>query len=344
MRANLKYNFISARSLVCVLLCLFAALCLGGCKGKQEAELFEIPRDIYERESFQTVEVMRGDLKPVLSLTLKPSEMEEINESVNASELRVKQIYVSLGDFVNVGDPLISFNSEETEKKIRELETTLEDKELQLSHYLRLYEQDFDEHDDKYAVRIEELADEVEIAKGYLSEERSRYNANQLYASKAGTVSYISKSVMGGYAKPGETLVTIVCGDNTFDTLVDSSEYFSIGDTFTAVQGDMEVPVEVVEVLPESEERNRVVFRPALSSGVSLGGASMSLEIAKSEYKGAIYVPREAVKTSEQGNYVYVVKDNGFPEITPVVAGETVDDVIIIREGLEGTERVALKE
>lgn len=327
-----------------ILILIVLCMSLSGCTRAQGAQMIPVPRDIYQREDYQSVEVKKGDLKPVLSLSLIPSEVESVNESVNLNDLHVKEIFVSLGQQVNAGDPLISFNSEDIEKEIRSLESTVEEKELQLNHYLRLYTEDFDKHDEKYSVKIEELKDELEIARSYLNEEQERYQSNQLYASKGGVISYISRNVLGGYAKPGDTLVTIESGGDVFYAIVDSQEPLNVGDSFTATQGNMEIPVEITEIVSESDKSNRVIFKPIVSGDISFGNARMDVEISKTEYHDALYIPRKAVNSSGDDFFVYVVKENGFLDIRPIKIGEEVDDMVIVKEGLAESERVTIRQ
>ena len=55
---------------------------------------------------------------------------------------------------------------------------------------------------------------------------------------------------------------------------------------------------------------------------------------------GAIVVPSSAVQTGQTGQFVYVVKDDRTAELRPIVAGFTLDDRIVIEQGLGAGEVV----
>ncbi|MGE5293441.1 MAG: efflux RND transporter periplasmic adaptor subunit [Solirubrobacterales bacterium] len=55
---------------------------------------------------------------------------------------------------------------------------------------------------------------------------------------------------------------------------------------------------------------------------------------------GAVVVPSRALSTGQKGQYVFVVKPDLTVEYRPVTAGQTVDDEIVIAEGLQAGENV----
>jgi multidrug efflux system membrane fusion protein len=55
---------------------------------------------------------------------------------------------------------------------------------------------------------------------------------------------------------------------------------------------------------------------------------------------GAIVIPSQAIQTSQQGQFVFVVKKNMTVEMRPVVAGETVGKETVIEHGLAPGETV----
>lgn len=56
--------------------------------------------------------------------------------------------------------------------------------------------------------------------------------------------------------------------------------------------------------------------------------------------KGRVVVPAQAVQTGQQGQYVYVVKDDNSAELRTVVVARTFEQWAVIDQGLEGGETV----
>jgi len=56
---------------------------------------------------------------------------------------------------------------------------------------------------------------------------------------------------------------------------------------------------------------------------------------------GTIVVPSAALQTGQKGQYVFVIKEDQTAEYRPVVAGDTVDDEIVIEKGVQPGENVA---
>jgi len=54
----------------------------------------------------------------------------------------------------------------------------------------------------------------------------------------------------------------------------------------------------------------------------------------------AVVVPNQAVQTGQDGNYIYVVKEDRTVEVRPVVLGPRVDQDLVIDKGLEANETV----
>jgi multidrug efflux system membrane fusion protein len=54
----------------------------------------------------------------------------------------------------------------------------------------------------------------------------------------------------------------------------------------------------------------------------------------------AVVVPNEAVQTGQDGNYIYVVKDDWTVDVRPVTVGPRMDQELVIDKGLEAGETV----
>jgi len=56
--------------------------------------------------------------------------------------------------------------------------------------------------------------------------------------------------------------------------------------------------------------------------------------------KHAVVIPSRAVQTSQQGQYIFVVKPDLTAEMRPVTVSRTADTLAVIAEGLQPDEKV----
>lgn len=316
---------------------------LTGCKTGNSDTLAEIPRSIYQKNDYQTIQITRGDMSPKLVLTLKPQDVEKINYTVDESGLEVEDVYVSVGDEVKAGQTLITFKSDDLKKSIEKYSSEVVKKQLLLDHYNRMYNVDLVDKDEKYAVILEELADDVELAKLYLAEEQQRYAECQIVAQKDGVVSYISKSVLSGYVDPEQTLLTESCGRNLYAANTKDAYTLNIGDEYTAEYKEDSYTMKVVDIIDEADFSRTIVFETV---GVILNiptSDTMEMIIDKPALSNVVYVDKLAINKKNDTSFVYVVKENGFLEAVYVEVGEEVNGMVAILEGLDGTEEVAIK-
>lgn len=323
---------------------LFMNANLAGCGSSQTQALVEIPRDIYQKAEYQTVEAGRGDMQPILNLKLKPRDVEKIHYSVDEDNLVVDEVCVNVGDYVKEGQTLISFQSDEIKKNIEKYSSDVVRKQLLLDHYVRMYNMDHSKDKEKnYAVILQELTDDVELAKLYLQEEQQRFGKCQVVATKDGVISFLSKTLLSGYAEATQTLIIESCGKNQFETKTEDLFEFNIGDIYTAEYQDDEYEMEVVEVTDEGEGVRTIVFEPVYEVLNTESSDVLDMEIVKPALSNVVYVDRHAVHTKNGQRFVYVEKDNGFLEAVYVETGVEENGVMAILKGLDGTEKVAIK-
>jgi multidrug efflux system membrane fusion protein len=69
-------------------------------------------------------------------------------------------------------------------------------------------------------------------------------------------------------------------------------------------------------------------------------GQFVDVAVTLTTEKDRIVVPAPAVQTGQQGQYVFVVKDDGTAEMRPVTVSRTVDPWAVIEKGLQAGETV----
>jgi multidrug efflux system membrane fusion protein len=69
-------------------------------------------------------------------------------------------------------------------------------------------------------------------------------------------------------------------------------------------------------------------------------GQYVNVVLTLTEQPNALVIPDVAVQTSQQGQYVFVLKSDQTVEARPVTTGRPVDDSIVIEKGLQPQEQV----
>ena len=360
----MKHFHIKTIELFCL---IFGTLLLSGCEDKDVNELADLHREMYSKQEYVTTDVQRSKLDPVLNLDLKLETARQISYSVDMSDLEVDQVNVSIGEQVKAGQVLVSFKSENLKKEIDELTFDLQEKKLMLEHYQKLavletkdkpyekindYErsilQGLDVEDQKYktfsyGVIISELTDDVNLASLYLEEKQARLAACQVKAQEDGIITFISQNIVSGVVEPGVTFAIEACGENQFVVETSDNYEFVEGATYTGFTSEGD-PLDVSVLSSEpSDDGQKVVFSPVSDIIDPTSTDHLYLSIRKESLDNVIYVDSKAIYKKNDDYFVYVVDDQGFLTATYVVCGEEVDNNTIIKSGLNGNEKVAIK-
>ena len=332
------YNLFRKNRIRFLLTYTLFTLFLSGCGDSDANAIKEISKTIYQKAGYDTTTVEKGDIEPIISLTLTPEVVETIDYTVDEENLEVDEILVSAGDSVTAGQVLVTFKAEEIRKSIEKYRSEVEKNQLLLDHYTRLA--NVDKKQD-YTVEIEKLTDNVNLANLYLEEELQRLNNCSIIAKQDGIVSYISKVLLDGYVAPSTCMVTEICGEGTYYVETSDNYDFKIGDVFTAENDTMDCDMKVNAV--EEGELRKIIFEPSSDLLDASGTETFTLTIKKSSLKNVVFVNKKAINEKDGKNFVYIVSENGFLDVAYVEIGEQVDDMIVIKSGLSGGEEVALK-
>lgn len=321
---------------------LAGSMLLTACGKTGGKEVLEIQKDGYEKNSYNTVTVMRGDLEPVLTLTLKIENFERINYSVTQQELEVEKVHVSVGDRVKAGDVLVTFKAEGTEEIIETCNTEIEEKQLLIEHYGKLM--DLDPETD-YKEDIEMLKEDIRIANLYISEAEERLKNYRITAEKSGTITYVSELLAGDFVLANTSLITEACGSGGYTTVTEDDYEWKEGEVFEAVSGAASYDMKLVEVLPEEKDGQTVYtlrFEPESDMTAISEQEQPTITIRKEIQKNVVYVKKGAIRDADGKPYVYVLDENGYRDAVFVTVGDEVDGFLIITEGLSGGEKVTV--
>lgn len=309
-------------------------LLLSGC-GAAEQSVVTIERTPYEKLSYETTEVKRGNLVPEISLKLEQEGYEKINYQATGKDLELDTVYVSVGDHVEKGDILVSFRSESVQEIIDTYEEQREQNQLLIDHYTRLMQIDTGLD---YGGDIEALQNDIGIANLYIEEAQEKLSRYQIVAEKSGTITKMDAYLQNGVFMPDKQLITQVCGTGNYLTEKPEGYEFTPGDIYTAEAGINAYELKVSEVT-----ENSVIFTPVSDMSAVAEGSTLQMTVKQPEVTDAVYVNANAVKEVDGAYYVYLLNENGYREAVSVTVGDCVGEYRIITDGLSGGEKVTLQ-
>jgi multidrug efflux pump subunit AcrA (membrane-fusion protein) len=328
---------------------MLIALSLTGCGSNQSISVVVIPNETYERMTYSSTEVYKGDLSPSLTLKLKVSDFEKINYSIKDDGLEVDKLYVSVGDKVSAGDVLVSFKSDEIKENIESYQERLQQNELLITHYTNLMKIN---PDNNYTKDIEMLNEDIQVETLYIEEAQKRLEAYSIVAERSGTITEISEYLQCGYAVQGVTMLTEACGSDNYVAEITDNYDFKVGDTFTAESGVAGYEMKLAEIDDgegdnsdnnEASGKRTLHFEPVSDMSAVSEQDTLTIQIEKPVMKDVVYVDSAAINTADDKSFVYVLDENGYRDAVFVETGETVDSYTIITAGLNGGEQVTLK-
>lgn len=314
-------------------------LLLTGCRVR-EGQVVTITRPSYEKITYQTIEVQRGDLSASVTLELDAEGYEEISYYAGREELTLDKVHVSVGDRVKKGDVLVSFESEKVRQMIANYEDEISRKELLVQHYENLMKID---KDVDYENDIKMLYEDIRVARLYIEETVNLLADYQVVAKEDGIITEFSEYLQNSVIEPGVKLVTQVSGTGRYLAVATNTEGFSVGDVYQVSAGDIACELQLTDVTDEV-----MTFEPVDRMSLVSTDETLKLTLDMPEQKDVVYVNRHAVCTIEEKEKepdycVYVMKKNGYQEAVFVTPGERIGDNIIITKGLNGGEKVVIR-
>lgn len=333
MRPRLKKLFI--------LIIPVLAIILTGCS--DENVLVQRPTvfiNQFEKRVHTKVEVVKGDISPTFTLTAELEDYEETSYGGLEDTMEVDQLFVEEGSEVKKGDVLITFKAddEETDKKRRDYVERMKEDELLIEHLERnaLIDQKSDYYTD-YSM----LKNDLELLKTSIEEIDKEMEKLTVIATADGMVTYISKDLYNGYAKSAQPLLKTANGSDYFKAVTKEQYDFKIGDEYIAQTMVTSFKLLVADVIKEGADTT-VYFSPIEADNLLGLGEQCQITIKKDMIKDTIYVDSQAIRSNENGNFVYVVDEDGFLTAKKVVVKCVVDTDTVIESGLEGGEWVAI--
>ena len=333
-----------------LIIALMVTLMLGinGCGRQENLREAKVFIEDYTPKKYETIEMKKGNLQAEITLTLKAANYRRVNYHPVYDEMKVKKVNVEIGDHVKKGQVMITFESEELEKRIKSYRNSLDEHQLMLEHYTNLAALNKDKDEiPNFELDINQIKESIEVDKLYIDELTARLESYSIVAEDNGTVFDMAQGLDMTTVNMGNTLVTVVYGNETFITETEEEFDFNIGDTYTAefnssyyniVLDDMEN----IALEGSSTPKWKLTFSAA--EGTDFGYTEdMIITIKKPPMTDVNYLPKGCIHQLDEDKYYVYVMEDGFRTVRYVEIGDTVVDNTVILSGLDMDDRVVVE-
>lgn len=322
------------KSLVGILLC--SILLLTGCGKSKEQDRANIKISEYDKITYETVEVERGDIVPTLTLEVKSDTFERKNYFPRMDEMEVDQIFVTEGDMVSAGQTLVSFKAGDLSDQITAYENQLTEDQLLINHYTKLMEIDKEQD---YTEEIKTLKQDMEVCSLYISELNAKLSSYSVKAEGNGSIVMVSDLLDYGVVNTGDNILTVIYGTGEYYATTTEEYDFKVDEIYEASYANKTYSLRLASI-EEVEGETKLNFVMAVE-GIT-GVEKMEMVLNKPTLKDVCYVPEDCVFTVEDETYVYILDENGFREAIAVTVGQTIEGKTVIEKGLEQGQKVVI--
>ena len=133
-------------------------------------------------------------------------------------------------------------------------------------------------------------------------------------------------------------IVTVIYGTDHYKTITDLDRDFKVGERFDAEFAGEVYTLELTDI-NDTPEGKELIFKP-IGGGSGLEAEHLQLKVEGKVYKDVLYTKKKTVFEDNGKNYVYVLGEDGYKRACEVKIGDTVDDKVIIEDGLKKGDRV----
>lgn len=325
----------SAALILCVL--------IAACRKDDAAEsATEVPPVVGARTAVVTRRSVRETIDGIGTITTRPDHMAQMSAP---AVTRVTKVYVTVGQRVSAGTPLVSFDRVPLDAQAAAAATALTAAQRGLDRAKRLVDAGIAPRKD-----LDQAANDVARANAdAIAAERMQSRAT-LRAPISGVVTTMA-AVLGATVDPAQTLIA-VADLSSLDLLMpvppDAAARVHRGasiDMTARSSGDAEAlgtaTVADIGGTIDSMARAVVVRAPITHPARQLRiGETVFARIVLAAHENAITVPKESLVPEGEGLKVFVVDDSHIAHSTPVTVGVRDGDVAEITSGLSGGETV----
>lgn len=309
---------------------LIGTLSLAGCSNTLDKES-EVSITPYERISYDTVPVMKGDITPEYEVFLHSEDKKMVDYYPCTDNISLKKIYVSEGDYVRGGEILAEFECEQIDDAIKSYESEIEENEILIDHYKKLQEIDDTQN---YDEDIKLLNEQLEVARLYISELQAKKKDYSIVAEREGVVSKIYDINNTKNLSSDVLIMTVTYGSGIYRVNMDKYD-FAIDEEINISYDGADIAMKVIDI----DDSKQIAYLK-IEDEVILNQATISMIIKKQTLKDVVYIPNKSIFQIDGKTYVYMLDENGYRYAREIEIGEQFDDLIIVTSGLSEGEEV----
>ncbi len=353
----------------CVIPLLFC-MTLGAC-GQEEQVNKEIILETEEDSqiTYEMSPVVKGDVAQVLEIYCTYSQTEEIWMSFDIDKEVITDVYVEKGDVVKKGDKLVSVDVETAKNKVDELEyqlkvtklnyqQLLETKQFDVEQanidftYTHMQEEDEEELkeklqkiENKYKNAIIDAEDNIYMQEKRLGEAKDYVENGTLYAPMDGIVNFLKSDILNTPTDKGVNVVSIYNENSCYfcSNDIEVIPYLDKSQTYTIVCGLGKAMREyTVEPVLFEDWKEEIYFKLLDQDYDPYNITTGTIELCTEEKKNVLTVDKNAIHTSGENYYVYILDEDGIRRMQFVEIGLWGSDVVEVISGLEEGDYVII--
>ncbi|MFG6357232.1 MAG: efflux RND transporter periplasmic adaptor subunit [Acetatifactor sp.] len=342
---------------------VLAAVLSAGCGQDQEVDRsVELQEEVVSESTYELTPVTRGTVQQPLVIDCNYSQTVEIDLRFGVDQLLITDVYVKRGDIVEKGQLLASVDVENIEKQIRELEHEFARANLKLQQLTESLNFDLEQadilysytpmsDDDRKALKeqkenieksyrstLEDTADSVEMTGIRLENARLYLQNGNLYAPMDGVVNYLKNDMEGSTTDKEEKVASLYDADSCMFVSddVEAAPWLDPQEEYIIVCGLGKSQREYLVAPVYQDTWGENIYFQLLDEEYDPNVIkSGKITIITDEAEHVLCVDKEAVHTSGERYYVYLLDEEGIRRMQFVETGLWGTDMVEIQEGLE---------
>lgn len=354
----------TARAIASVLVCAFIFSMMTGCMllppEEKEHRVSVVTEDISDQYDLAMADYRDVILTDTISCTY--SQLSEEPLSFGVGGRTVSYLYVSEGDTVTRGQLLAKLDVDDLENEIINLNANIVQYELSITQQQEMIDfynerigspetslADREDYRLKLTTCNEQIGSyntKIERAYRKIDADKDTIRLSQIFSPIDGSVARIKDDLVGSRSVKGSKVITVidtaVCAFQATDR--EAAEYMQLGTSVTVVTSSStgkSCPASVTAIDPEN---SRIVFELDEPDYTLTVGTRGTIRLTRDMRAQVLSVPRVAVFSTDEFDYVYVLSENGVREIAKVRLGLVGDDYVEIVEGLQPNDSVILRK
>ena len=327
------------------LLCIGIAACMMcGCGILPTEEEFDAAPLVkeYSDENVGKYTVTRGDMIQSESIAVRYEGTKKSDVYGTDDGIRIKKLCVSKGQHVKKGDVLLQEYLEDEEESLKTSKRQVSTLTLQISQAKQMRQRELEQLNHtggskeekenvktQYDAQIKNCRSSLELAKLDIQSLEETIREASLKAPISGTVTFVEKSLEGGYANQENLLVTIrAAKKNRFSCKTEYTSRFSQGSEVTVTVMGQQYKTTV-----KKGKGKQIYFVPKQELALK-NAVTGTVDLVLKEKKNVLYVPSALVFDMGSKKVVYIEGKEGVKETREVTTGEQIQNEIEITGGL----------